>query len=204
MPRFPNSQADTMALADTMIAGYLANFSDFPSVVKPALNHAIMDCRTAIDEQALAKAAFTVATAAKRQALENLSELMRNYLKLSEVDTADAPENLTEIGWSPRQQPQSVGLPSQPRNLKASQQADGLLSLVWDSPVAGGTVRNYIIECSRQPDSDPPGEWLLAGTAFDNGIDLTGQPQRHKLEYRIRAVNTTGQSTPSNTVCLVL
>lgn len=206
MPTFPAREPDIVALADTMLSGYLAHVDDFPSAIKPQLNQKINACKAAINAQLLARAAFRVASAAKRQSLENLTGLMKKDLKISEVDTIDQPEKLTEIGWAPRQNPQPVAAPGQPLNLHPVAEGQGMLWLSWDSPAtgSGGPVRNYIIQRRRQPDNNPPGQWILAGTAFDNGVELANQPRVTKLEYRIIASNSAGQSLPSNTINVVL
>jgi len=41
-------------------------------------------------------------------------------------------------------------------------------------------------------------------TALTNEIELTGQPRNIQLEYQIKAINTGGESPPSNTICAVL
>lgn len=48
------------------------------------------------------------------------------------------------------------------------------------------------------------GNWLPAGTSFVNEINLTNQPRGIQLEYRLKAVNVGGESSPSNTIAIVL
>ncbi len=92
-------------------------------------------------------------------------------------------------------------LPSQPGLLRIVAEGPGLLSLAWDSAGSGGIVRNYIVERKEQVAG---AEWSLVGTSLNNESNLTDQPQMTSLEYRVKAVNVTGESPASNSVAAVL
>jgi len=193
-----------MALADTMKAGYTAHFYDFPSVVKPALNHAINACKTARDARSEAAAAAQLATESKDNALQSLLSLMKSCLKKSQVDVANDPQKLSLIGWGPKLSPQPADAAGQPCNLRAVTQGQGTLLLAWERPSGGGPVRNYIIERRQQSAGGEIGEWFVVSTSLSHEINLTEQPRGIQLEYRIKAVNTGGESPPSNTISAVL
>jgi hypothetical protein len=79
-----------------------------------------------------------------------------------------------------------------------------MICLVWGKSKNGGPIRCYTIECRQCNGSNPYGDWMLAATALNNEAKLTNQPIGVKLEYRIKAINSTGESMPSNTISVVL
>jgi hypothetical protein len=205
MPTFPRTEAEVVALAETMIAGYTAHGADFPSVTVADLQAALTSYQTDKNGQEDAKAQAKIATETKSDTLEALIELMKNDLKLSEVDVAEDPEKLAEIGWGPLKIPQSIEKPGQSDNLLSVNQGRNKVTLRWDSPTSGGAVRNYIIQRRCQQKTDGKFDsWKLIATTFQNHITLTNQPQKNILEYRVKAVNTSGESMPSNTISIVL
>ena len=209
MPKFPRSESEVVVLVETMIAGYTAHPADFPSIDPltdlPALQAALDGYQADRNGQEDARAQAKIATVTKDAKLDALVELMKNDLKLSEVDVADDPEKLAQIGWGPRQQPQPVPPPGQPNNLHPVAEGQGMLWLAWDRPANGGPIRNYIVERREQPAGGGEfGAWAIVGTALNNEINLTGQPCRVQLEYRVKAVNAGGESMSSNTVAIVL
>ncbi len=211
MPNFPKSEAEVVALVEAMVAGYITHPADFPSIDPlvdlPALQTALSDYRTDKQSQIDAHAQAQLATVTKGTKLDVLAELMRNDLKLSEVDVADDLEKLTQIGWGPRQDPQPVVAPGQPANLHPVAEGQGMLWLAWDRPAtdSGGLIRNYIVERREQPAGGGEfGTWAIIGTALNNEINLTEQPRGIQMEYRVKAVNAGGESMPSNTAAVVL
>ena len=208
MATFPTKEANVVALVETMIAGYTAHGADFPSVdaaAVTALQTALDGYQTDKNTQEDARAQAQIATVTKDTKLDELVELMKNDLKLSEVDVADDPEKLAQIGWGPKQQPQPVEAPGQPTDLHPVFEGEGVLSLKWKKPAAGsgGPVANYIIE-RREQSGGQFGAWTIAGTSLTNEINLDDQLRGIQLEYRVKAVNGGGQSMPSNTAAVVL
>ena len=208
MPNFPRNESEVIALAGLMIAGYTAHPADFPSIDPlvdlVALQGALSDYQSDKNSQEDAKSQAQIATVTKTTALDALEELMKNDLKLSEVDVAADPTKLTEIGWGPRQAPQPVVAPGQPMNLHPVAEGQGILWLAWDSPTSGGPVRNYTVERRQQPAGGEFGDWEIVGTALNNEINLIDQPRSVQMEYRVKATNTGGDSLPSNTSAVVL
>lgn len=209
MPKFPRTEAEVVALAEAMIAGYTAHPTDFPSIDPltdlVALQTALSGYQTDKQGQIDAHAQAQLATVTKGTKLDDLVELMKNDLKLSEVDVADDPEKLAQIGWGPRQQPQPVEAPGQPTNLHPVAEGQGMLWLAWDRPDSGGPIRNYIVERREQPAGGGEfGMWNIVGTALNNEISLTDQPRGIQMEYKVKAVNAGGESVPSNTSAVVL
>jgi hypothetical protein len=209
MPTFPKNETEVVTLANSMVAGYTANPADFPSidplVELAALQAALTGFQGDKIAQEAAQSQSQIATVTKATALDALAELMKNDLKLSEVDTAADPTRLTEIGWGPRQQPQPVVAPGQSIDLHSRAEGQGTLWLEWDRPASGGPVRNYIIERRQQPEGGGEfGEWEIVGTSLNNDINLIAQPRGIQMEYWVKAVNTGGESMPSNTSAVVL
>jgi hypothetical protein len=204
MPQFPNKEADVVALAETMVSGLTAHAADFPSVTAATLQTALTNYKNQRQTQENAKSQAQIATVTKDDKLDALVELMKNDLKLSEVDVASDPEKLTEIGWGPRSQPQPLIAPASPTELHPIAEGQGTLWLVWNKPETGGPVRNYIIERRQQQQSGQFEAWLLVSTTYNREVNLEGQPENARLEYRVKAANAAGESLPSNSVSVVL
>ena len=204
--RYPRQQAEVVSLVDSMISGISEHSSIFTHCNAAAL-------QTARNEYALADAALTDAESAMALAAERklekfnkLQQEMKKQIKLGVVDTVDNPVQLGLIGWGTKRAPQQIDIPGSPTNLKITAQGDnGLLCLVWEKGRNnGGPVRCYTIERRQCNGSNPYGDWMLAATALNNEHKLTKQPIGCKLEYRVKAINSSGESMPTNTVSVVL
>lgn len=198
MPKFPTKEPDIITLADQMSAGYSSHPADFPGISQLSLNAKRLGYRNALKAQINASAQAQIATEAKNESLNVLKEVMINCLKKSEVDTADNPEKLSEIGWGPKTEPQPAQLPGQPTDLQLVSE-DKTVKLQWVRPTGSQPVRNYVIE-RRQGISD----WSIFQIAYDTQITLRNQPLAIQLEYRIRAANIAGTGPFSNTVSVIL
>jgi hypothetical protein len=53
-------------------------------------------------------------------------------------------------------------------------------------------------------DDNETSTWMIAGTSIKTTITLTGQPRHIDLEYKVIAINKTGEGEASNTVTVVL
>jgi hypothetical protein len=187
-----------------MLMGYAAHPGDFPSTSTGAVFLALKGYKTARDEQIQARSALRLATEQKIASLGSLSEIMRSCLKKSTVDVADDPQKLAYIGWGPTAALQPAAPPEAPGNLASLAEGPASLTLEWQSPAGGGPVRNYIIERRQQAESGQFAPWVIVGSFLDSRAELTSQPRAIQLEYRVKAVNTGGQSPPSNTAAVVL
>ena len=207
MTRFPKKEADISRLAYTMINGYAAHIGEFPSVLPVGLLMIrLITYNAARNQQTQARSAVHLATKQKNASLKSLCRLMKGCLKKSQADVADDPEKLAYIGWGPRAAAKPAAPPAAPGNLASPEQGQGTVTLTWQSPsaVTGGPVRNYIIERRLQQAGGEFSEWAIVETSLGNTINLTGQPRGTILEYRVRAVNSGGEGTGSNTVSVVL
>lgn len=202
--KFPTRESDIIDLADQMYAGYMAYHTDFPSVIGALLISKRLLYRNALKAQTNAMAQAQLATEAKNESLNALKEVMLNCLKKSEVDVADNPGKLTEIGWGPKTAPQSTEPPGEPKNLIVAEEGRTSLQLKWDRPQPEGFIRNYIIERRQLAGGGSFGNWTVIGTALDTQTNLAGQIRGIRLEYRVRAANNAGTGPFSNTVSVVL
>jgi hypothetical protein len=191
-----------------MIGGYTEHAAMFPNS-DVALLQGLRDAyntTTAAQTEAMAKS--QLATEAKQAALNQLHAVIKQQLKLSQIDSADNPENLNYIGWGPRTAAQSIEAPGQPLTLKSVDEGAGTLLIEWKRPArgSGGPVRTYIIE-RRELTIDETGdwgEWRQAAISLQTRASLKDQPRGVQLEYRIKAINKAGESQPSNTIAVVL
>jgi hypothetical protein len=206
MASFPKRENDIIALADTMVAGFTAYATDFPSVTVADLTTALNNYKSQRQTQEAAEGQAQIATVTKDDKLDALVEMMKSDLKLSEVDTVTDPEKLYEIGWGPRSGPTPIIAPASPTELHPTAEGQGSISLVWNRPAtdSGGPVRNYIIERHDQQQGGTFGSWNLVQTTYNTEINLVDQPDSVRVEYRVKAVNAGGESMPSNTVSVVL
>ena len=210
MAYFPVKENDVVALAEQMIAGYTAHPADFPSIdpltdlvaLQAALDAYQADKQTQED----AKSQAQIATVTKTTQLDELAELMKNDLKLSEVDVAANPEKLTEIGWGPKAAPVSISAPNTPSSLVPVFEGDGIVELEWDKPSVDPNrpVGTYIVQRRDQAAGGEFGEWNSVDMVYTHQSRLIGQPTMTRMEYRVIASNPAGQSLPSNTVSVVL
>ncbi len=193
-----------MALVDNMIGGYTNHPAEFPHHDTASLESArqrFTDAANALQE---AESMVALAAEEKQAAFVNLQTVMKNQIKLSEVDTSGSPEILSFIGWGPKAEAQQIPPPASPTSLKIVAQTENTLFLSWVKAkrFAGGQVRMYIIE-RRRVNTDPD-DWSMAGTSFNPQVKLKDQPQGVKLEYRVKAVNAAGESWPTNSVSVIL
>ena len=208
MPKFPKQEADILALVNAMIAGYGAHAADFPSRTPgPLLPARRGQYLAAKKKQTEALAESQIATEQKDDKLAALIEVMKKELKKSEVDVGSDSEKLEYIGWGPKAPPSPADPPGQPRNLDAVMQGADTVLLDWKAPArgSGGNVRTYVIERRDQPEGGGEfADWKQAGIALESEATLMNQPRGVQLEYRAKAINTGGESTPSNTMAVVL
>ncbi len=202
MARFPKSEAEILALANDMQAGLAANAAVFPAPpVAPAdLQTAMATYITARDAAVAAAAAAQQATAAKDEALQALTDDMKDDLRYAENTVNYDDDQLKLIGWGGRASKTSLEAPGQARSLEAPREGEGWVFLDWKEPVDGGAVAAYKIQRRLRPD----GPWSDAGMAIESEITLTNQERGKEWEYRVLAVNKAGEGQPSNTVMAVL
>lgn len=201
---FPTREADIIRLLLDVANGLDANKDVFP--VPPtsadALRKAADDFVKAHDG-AVADAGRSVqSTAIKEAKLKTAMDLTKAVLRYGESVTKDDPSKLSLIAWAPHRPrtPQVLALPGQVSTLQVVSEHVTEIALGWQEPFDGGAVAAYKVQRRKRAD----GVWTDVGTAVDPTITLTGQDAGVEWEYRVIAVNKTGQGPESNVVRAVL
>ena len=202
MARFPRTEPEILALAQAMEAGFLANIATYPAppVMPVDLNILETAYLTAKNDAIAAAAAAEAATAAKDEALANLTEAMVEDIRYAEHTAKNNDDKLKLIGWAGKAAATPLALPGQVRNLEVTKQGAGWLMLDWKAPADGGKPATYTIMRRERPE----GAWAIAGVAMTTEATLVEQPTGKELEYRIVAANKTGDGEASNTEMVVL
>ena len=147
-----------------------------------------------------AKATAEQAIADKDGALEELVEALKDDIRYAENTVDFDDDKLKLIGWAGRKARTPLAAPGQARLLEAPKQGAGWVFLDWKAPVDGGKPAAYKVE-RRLRDG---GGWENVATAILTEATLVEQPEKQELEYRIIALNKSGEGQPSNTVSIVL
>lgn len=203
MPRFPESLPEIMALASEVAGGMEQNPADYPAPpVTPAeLKQNRADIFEVESEIVALRASLTAARTRKRELVKNIKRNTTSNLRYAEALHRKQPAKLLEINWRVRAAPKKLEKPEQAMNLKIVFEENGGLKLAWKKPVGGGKVAAYQIMRRNITENT---DYQLAGASVNRFVELTDQPQGVKLEYRIIAINRTGESVPSNSVYAVL
>jgi len=212
MARFPKKEAEIAALAERLYRGLLDNNPIFPQppVHPMPLRMRKLTYQSRHNNFMAARAAAEAATTAKDEALENLIEDLKSDIRYAETVVNFDDDKLKLIGWSGKEAPTSLAPPGEVRQLEAPKQGDGWVFLDWKQPADGGRVSAYKIQRRQRPE----GAWQEVGTVIETDLSACGhaqtestlveQPKGKELEYRIIAINKSGEGSPSNTVEMVL
>jgi len=201
MARFPKPEPEVLALAEAVIAGLSANTGVYPGppVSTDELTNRLQNYRNAKNEAIAAQAAAAKATASKDEALAELIDSLKSDLRYAENEVNHNDEKLKLLGWNGRAK-RGGEAPGQVRNLEASRQEQNWVFLNWKRPRDGGRVTAYKVQRRLREQED----WIDVTTALGGQITLRNEPRGEALEYRIVAINISGEGTPSNTVQVVL
>jgi hypothetical protein len=202
MARFPGREAEVASLAGTMVFGLTENAEDFPDspVSVEVLQEALMRFNGAKESAAAAQGAAAEAFEAKADAMQDLSDKMKNVLRYAEIVVGPEEGKLKNIGWSRRSDPVEMQPPGAPRTLEVKREGKGWVYLDWKTPAEGGTVSAYRVLSRTSGDTD----WNELLLSFESMTVLTDQPQGVDLEFQIVAINKAGVSLPSNLISISL
>ena len=202
MARFPKSEAEIVALAEAMESGLADNAAVYPAppVLPVDLTALINTYTSAKNDSIAAQAAAEEATTAKDDVLDELVEAMKSDIRYAENTVNYDDDKLKLIGWAGRKAATALQIPGQTRLLEAPKQGDGWVFLDWKKPSEGGVVSAYKVMRRERP----AGAWEEVATAVISEATLVEQPKGKELEYRIIAVNKSGDGEPSNTAMVVL
>jgi len=177
---------------------------DFPLPAPPI---SVMNMATTISAYATAKNTAIAAQAAaeqaisdKEEALEDLTDAMKAEIRYAENTVNYDDDKLKLIGWAGRKTRTPLTPPGQARLLEAPRQGEGWVFLDWKAPTDGGKPSAYKVTRRIRPD----GPWDDVATAVITEITLIDQERGKEWEYRIEAINKSGEGEPSNTVMAVL
>jgi len=202
MARFPRTEAEVIALAQSLASGLTDNAAIYPAppVVPLDLTTLISAYTTAKNAAIAAQAAAEDATGSKDDALEDLADAMKSDIRYAENTVDFDDDKLKLIGWAGKAAPTALQPPGQTRLLEAPRQGDGWVFLDWKAPIDGGAPSAYRVMRRERP----AGPWEDVATAVITEATLVEQPRGKELEYRIIAVNKAGEGEPSNTEMVVL
>jgi len=202
MPRFPKKEADIVALAEQLWRGLWSNRPIYPNPpIHPiSLRFKAMIYRRCRENLIAKQVAAEAANTTKHEALEELIEAMKSDIRYAENTVNYDDAKLKLLGWAGKKMATVLTPPGQARLLEAPKQGKGWLFLDWKAPVGGGTPKAYKVQ--RRLRSG--GSWQDMATAILTEATLVEQPRGAQLEYRIIAVNKSGEGQPSNTVSIVL
>ena len=202
MPRFPKREPEIIALAERLKNGLQQNPAVFPAppVIWPLLNVKRNLYYSARNTLLAAHAAAEQSIADKDAALVELTDALKSDIRYAENTVNFDDDKLKLIGWSGKDTPTALAPPGEVRQLEAPKQGDGWVFLDWKQPVDGGKVGAYKVQRRQRPE----GAWQDVATAIETESTLVDQPKGKELEYRIIAINKSGEGSPSNTVMVVL
>jgi hypothetical protein len=202
MARFPKKEAEIAELAERLSRGLLDNTPTFP---QPPIGPLAIRLRKLIYQSRhnnfmAARAAAESAIADKDAALEQLTDALKSDIRYAENTVNFDDDKLKLLGWSGNQTPTALIPPGEVRQLEAPKQGDGWVFLDWKQPAEGGRVSAYKVQRRERP----AGAWQDVATAIETETTLVDQPRGENIEYRVIAINKSGDGSPSNTVMVVL
>jgi hypothetical protein len=202
MARFPQTESEVAALAQLMIQGFIMGAVDFPDPpVSPEEMQQQLDAFNAsAGAVALLDTQYKEGHGIKDKHHAALVESMKVNLRYAELASRGRPEKLSQLGWGPRRNGNSLKAPGEVRDIRIRTEGDNWLILEWKAPVDGGVPQAYVIERRRRNN----GSWEDAGTTMDTAHLLSNQPRGEELEYRVVARNRSGTGQPGATVQVVL
>ena len=200
MANFPSRETDIARLAQDVINGLRANPDVFPSPPfgPDELEQDLVTYGTRRDRALVSHAGAAQDTAAKDEALSTMVKKVKGELRYAEAVSHNDDGKLQLIGWGGRRAPTLTEnqSPGQVITLEVVREGNGWVLLGWQEPFDGGEVSAYKVQ-RRKRDT---GDWIDVGTAVEPEIMLNEQDPGVEWEYRVIAVNKTGEGPASNIV----
>jgi hypothetical protein len=202
MAIFPKSETEVIGLTQKIISGLRANPEVFPNPpytpdMLTAKLQVFVDSR---DAATAAASAAVEATSNKNASFVDLQDVIKNVLRYAEYIVNNNDNLLRRLGWGAKAPKSPTEVPGQPRALEAPRRGEGWIYLDWKEPLDGGYVQAYIIQRREMKD----GKWMDIHTVPTHEAMLLDQPRMKDLEYRVFAMNRTGNGESSSIVATVL
>lgn len=213
MPQFPDRKADKDALYSAILTGIAANPVDYPNGLGQPFNTTTLTTlnntkNTAKTTRQTEEGQFRVAVTAENAAYTNEDTEARRIINLAIATHGVNSPKLVLIGWGPIDAADSQ-VAGQPRQLEAVVQGPGDVFLDWKNPLPGGgfgEVSFYRVERRQRTlvgaQTEDWGAWQATTTVTEMG--LSGLTRGVEFDFRVVAVNSAGDSVPSNIVTAVL
>ncbi len=206
MARFPKKEAQIQPLAMSVVLGLWNNNSIYPNppvgvfTLVGKMNLYV----NAKNSNIAAQAAAEQTTTDKTEALEELIEALKADIRYAENTVNFDDDKLKLIGWAGKKAKTPLAPPGQTRLLEAPKQGKGWVFLDWKAPANGGKPKAYKVQRRVVGVEPVSNRWADVATAILSEITLVAQPEKNQLEYRVIAINKSGEGQASNTVIVVL
>lgn len=200
MVTFPDTETNIAALAEQMIDDLNACSEDYPTPVIPIpeLEDSLNQYKYAQTRVMTAQAQAQQAISEKQQALQDLIDKMKSNLRYAESVTRRSEDKLKLLSWPFLKTPLEV--PGIIRDLEISRTEPGTAVLHWHKPINGGKVSAYKVQRFEEDKAI----WTTVAIETHTEALLLYQQVGKLLIYRVMAINSAGEGTPSNPVEVVL
>lgn len=202
MVTFPDTETNIAALAEQMIDALNAHSEVYPTPVIPIpeLKDSLNQYKYAQTRVMTAQAQAQQAIAEKQQALKELIDKMNSNLRYAESVTRRSEEQLKLLGWNPLSPKTPLEVPGIIHDLEISRTEQGTAVMHWQKPTTGGKVSAYKVQLFEEEH----GIWTTVAIETHTDALLLYQQVGKPLNYRVMAINSAGEGTPSNPVEVVL
>ncbi|MGK7905360.1 MAG: fibronectin type III domain-containing protein [Hormoscilla sp.] len=202
MVTFPDTETNIAALAEQMIDDLNAHSEVYPTPVIPIpeLEDSLNQYKYAQTRVMTAQTQAQQAIADKQQALQELIDKMKSNLRYAESVTKRSEDKLKLLSWGRLLPKNTLEVPGIIRDLEISRTEPGTVVLHWQKPINGGKVSAYKV----QRFEENKGVWTTVAIETHTEALLLCQQVGKPLIYRVMAINSAGEGTPSNTVEVVL
>jgi len=201
MSQFPKNRAEILDLAQKVLNGFSSHPDIFtnPPLDLDAYRQNIQADYILHDAVASLQAALAEANDKANHSTDLIGEQTRTGVRFAE-NLNLTEQQLALIGWGSRATPTPQAAPGQTRNLEILSHGEGAVELHWKAPNEGGKPSSYKIYRRELPD----GDWTLVESIASKSAVLSNQPRSKSLEYKVVAMNKSGDGAESNIVVVTL
>jgi len=202
MVTFPDTETNIAALAEQMIDDFNAHSQVYstPVIPIPELEDSLDRYKYAQTRVMTAQAQAQQAIADKQQALKDLMDKMKSNLRYAESVTRRSEDKLKLLSWGRLFPKTPLEVPGIILDLEISRTEPGTAVFHWRKPINGGKVSAYKVQRFEEDQEI----WTTVAIETHAEALLLYQQVGKPLSYRVMAINSAGEGTPSNTVDIVL